>query len=75
MIAALISIYLVGFLIFGSFVVLVTMIGTLMGTSSAGTYVKLLVISLLWPLMILWGASNVFYKRIIKGEKPRYSRN
>lgn len=76
MIALLISIYTIGFLCFGSFTVLIVMICTMFGEIQGTTFIKLFVMSLLWPIMILWGAGNVFYKRVIKGEKkPNYVRN
>jgi len=64
MIALLITLYLIGFLGFGAFVLFAALLGAMFGSLPGGTYIKLLIMAALWPLMVLWGLANVVRLKI-----------
>lgn len=64
MVALLITLYVIGFLGFGAFILFAALLGAMFGTLPGGTYVKLVIAAALWPLMVLWGLANVVRLKI-----------
>ena len=76
MIESLIAGYIVislGFFSFFAFFAFICIIGWAMTFSSGsfGDYVKLVAISLLWPIMIVWGVVN-FIRKLLESENVHH---
>ncbi|AXG66267.1 hypothetical protein SEA_ANNADREAMY_182 [Streptomyces phage Annadreamy] len=64
MIALLMTIYLIGAIVMGAYVLFAAMMGAMFGTLPVSDLLKVLFVAAIWPVAVIWGVGNVLYQKV-----------